>query len=125
MTRPLETPVQQAILAAIRACVRPVDVRAIPNGGKRTRWQAMQAKREGMEPGTPDLFVSWPGGCGWIEVKRPAARGGHRESDVSDAQRELIDMWRAWGHNVAICTSPESALDCLRLWGAPVVGKLV
>lgn len=114
-----ETAVQQAIIANIKLCVRPVDVRAVPNGGKRTRWQAAQAKREGMLRGTPDLFCAWPGGCGWLEVKRP----GYVPSDVSKEQQALIALWRSWGLNVAIASSPESALATLALWGAPVVAQ--
>ena len=116
MRAPLEAAVQSAIVQAIRAAVKPCTVFAIPNGSKRPVWQQRQAKSDGVVKGAPDLCIVWPGGMGWIEVKRP----GYTQSSVSHEQRALIELWRSWGMNVTIASSIDSALASLTLWGAPV-----
>ena len=116
---PLEAATQKAIVDAIRATVHPCTVFAIPNGSKRTLWQQRQAKSDGVLKGVPDLCIVWPGGIGWIEVKRE----GYTLGAVSHEQRALIEQWRGWGMNVAIASSVDSALSTLALWGAPVLAR--
>lgn len=44
----------------------------IPNEGKRSRWQGMKLKDEGLKPGVADLFLSYPSGIYhgyYIEIK--------------------------------------------------------
>jgi hypothetical protein len=86
---------------------------ATPNGGKRSQWEAMRAKAEGMSAGFVDLQAIWPGGIAFLEMK---ARSG----TLSEAQ---ID-WLNWLHNAGFpcgCfRSVESAVEFLRRAGAPV-----
>jgi hypothetical protein len=115
--RDIEGPVQSDIIFAIESCVRPVDVRAVPNAtGKLGKAQQGKLKREGRKAGTLDLIVAWPGGAGFIEVKPP----GYSPSDVSPEQAELISRWRFWGLNVGIATCGVTALKLLASWGAPL-----
>lgn len=113
--RPLEADVQQGIVQAILRVFDPIDVRAVPNAGKRGRGAQAQIRKEGVKAGTPDLIAVWPGGVGFIETKRP----GWTPCEVSAEQRELHDQWRSWGHNVGIAASKDDALALLVSWGAP------
>lgn len=113
--RPLEQDVQQGMVQAILRTFDPIDVRAVPNGGKRGRGGQAQIRKEGVKPGTPDLIAAWPGGVGFIEVKRP----GWTPCEVSDEQDKLHVQWRSWGHNVGIAASKDDALALLIEWGAP------
>jgi len=116
---PLEIAVQASIIAAVRRAVLPCDVLAIPNAGKRGRGAQASVKREGIMRGSPDLAVVWPGGVGFLEIKRP----GYTDSAVSPEQRALLARWADWGINVGIASSIDEALDLLRSWGAPVMAQ--
>jgi hypothetical protein len=54
---------QLAFLNAARMMCPAVALFAVPNGGKRSQWAAMKAKREGMKAGC--LISSAPGRAGW------------------------------------------------------------
>lgn len=113
----LETAVQREIVSVIRQTVYPCTVFAVPNAtASLTAQTQAKLKREGRVPGIPDLCIVWPGGSGWIEVKRP----GYTASAVSAAQREMHALWRGWGVNVGIATTHDEAIALLRGWSAPV-----
>ena len=113
---PLEVVVQTSIIAGLRACFRPIDIRAVPNAtGWLSKAQRAKLKREGRTKGTLDLIVAWPGGDGFLEIKRP----GYTPSDVTTEQRELIDLWGSWGRNVGIASTIAEAVAVVTAWGAP------
>lgn len=89
-----------------------VRVVAVPNAGKRSQWAAIQAKREGMATGFPDLICLWPNGLCFIEMKRP---GG----PVRESQREWIDALSEMGFRVTIARSSIEAMHFLKDCGAP------
>ena len=74
---------------------------AIPNGGKRGRFEAARLKAEGVSPGVPDLCV--PSLLLWIEMK---AEGGRIEPEQADWHRYLCSV----GHAVDVCWSKEQAI---------------
>ena len=77
---------------------------AIPNGSKRTRWQAQQAKAEGMVAGAPDLAVILPRGVTvWIEMKR--RKGGTQ----TQSQKQMQERLEACGHLYHVCRGWEEA----------------
>ena len=77
---------------------------AIPNGSKRTRWQAQQAKAEGMVAGAPDLAVILPQGVTlWVEMKR--RKGGTQ----TQAQKAMQKRLKACGHLYRVCRGWEEA----------------
>ena len=79
---------------------------AIPNGGKRTRWQAAQAKQEGMVAGAPDIAVILPDGLTlWIEMKR--RKGGQ----ISPAQKAFGQTLLDNGHHYRVCRGWEDAME--------------
>jgi hypothetical protein len=74
---------------------------AIPNGGLRSKSQAMQLKVEGVVPGIPDLFI--PAWRVWIEMKK--TKGGK----VSNEQKEMIKYLQSVGYHVIVGFGAEDA----------------
>lgn len=108
---------QLAFLNAARMMCPAVDVFAVPNGGKRSQWAAMKAKREGMKAGVLDLVCTWNRGVAFIEFKDGSA--------MPDAnQRERLNMLTRQGHWCGVFRQETSALEFLRSVGAPFVGRL-
>jgi hypothetical protein len=107
---------QLAFLNAARMLCPAVAIFAVPNGGKRSQWAAMKAKREGMKAGVLDLVCTWPGGVAFLEFKN-----GH---DMPDAnQRERLNLLTRQGHHCGVFRQEASALRFLRDCGAPFVGR--
>lgn len=87
---------------------------AVPNGARRTQWEARQAKKEGMASGFPDLVCLAPGGLvAFIELKLPKGK-------VSDVQAEWLDRLGRWGHACAVVRSVEEGVAFLKAQGFPV-----
>lgn len=109
---------QLAFLRAAHMLCPAVDIFAVPNGGKRSQWAAMKAKREGMRAGVLDLVATWPGGgVAFLEMKNG--------TDMPDAnQRERLNLLTRQGHHCGVFRQEESALRFLRQCGAPFVGRL-
>ena len=74
---------------------------AIPNGGLRSKSQAMKLKVEGVVPGIPDLFV--PAWKLWIEMKK--IKGGV----VSKEQQTMIDYLQSVGYHAIVGLGAEDA----------------
>ena len=115
-----ELDIQARFIGRMRKLAPGIKVVATPNGGKRTAWEGMKAKREGMVAGWPDVTCFWsngidesaiPGLC-MIEFK---ARGGR----LSDEQIH----WGSWltrhGFRFAVCRSAETAVEFVRASGGP------
>jgi hypothetical protein len=108
---------QLAFLNAARMACPAVDIFAVPNGGKRSQWAAMKAKREGMRAGVLDLVCTWPGGVAFLEFKNG--------TDMPDAnQRDRLNMYVRQGHHCGVFRQEASALRFLRDAGAPFIGRL-
>lgn len=76
---------------------------AIPNGGRRSKTEALRLKVEGVSPGVPDLFI--PAWCVWVEMKRQ--KGGR----VDPAQTDWHAYLQGIGHTVLVC---KGCLDAVR-----------
>ena len=74
---------------------------AIPNGGMRSKSQAMKLKVEGVVAGIPDLFV--PEWRLWIEMKK--VKGGV----VSKEQQLMIKYLQSVGYSVIVGLGAEDA----------------
>lgn len=74
---------------------------AIPNGGLRSKSQAMKLKVEGVVPGIPDLFI--PAWRLWVEMKK--AKGGK----LSEEQKEMIIYLQSVGYHVIVGLGAEDA----------------
>lgn len=99
----------------------------IPNEGKRSLNAAMQAKRDGMVKGFPDLALYGRNGRhALFEVKPPswkAPRAPAIGAKPSDAYQEwsqrlrLYENLRGRGFEVEVVQSVDDALRFLRAWG--------
>ena len=75
----------------------------IPNGGKRTKAEAMQLKASGVVAGVPDLFFAYPSGQyhGWfIELKKPGEL--NKTNDHVKRQKVLQRLYQMQGYKVSI-----------------------
>lgn len=81
----------------------------IPNGGYRLARTAARLKREGVQPGVPDLCLPVPRGK-WhgLYMELKAEKG-----TVSKAQREWFNALREQGYFVSICWGAEAAIDSI------------
>ena len=120
-----EAMVQRAIIQRLQLsgilCVH------VPNEGKRSMAGHMQAKRDGMMAGFPDLLLYAPNGRhGLLEIKRP----GWKAPRAPAAGTKPSDAWKAWaarlrvyealtgrGHPVAVVTSQDEAVAAVKRWG--------
>ena len=99
----------------------------VPNSGKRSDWERMQGKRDGVIAGFPDLLLYAPGGRhGLLEIKKPGWKAP-REPKTGTAP---TSAWKAWaarltvyealtsrGHPVAVVTSVDEAVAAVKRWG--------
>jgi hypothetical protein len=109
---------QVAFLRDARILCPAVSIFAVPNGGKRSQWAAMKAKREGMRAGVLDLVCTWPGGVAFIEMKDGT-------SMPDENQRERLNLLTRQGHHCGVFRQERSALDWLRSVGAPFIGRII
>jgi len=104
---------QAAYVSAMRRLAHRVLVFAVPNGARRTRWEANKAKREGLYTGFPDTGACWTGVTAYIEFKDGS-------SMPNQSQIETLNRLHAMGHPVAVCRTAVGAMRWLREQGAPV-----
>jgi hypothetical protein len=110
---------QLAALRKARIICPAVDIVAIPNAARRTRWEVQQRKKEGMKAGALDWVVTWrprPGdrGVAFVEWKDG--------KDVPDPnQRDRLNMLFDRGFHVGVFRREDSFLAWLRGLGAPFV----
>jgi hypothetical protein len=103
---------QLALLRDLKTLCPAVIVFAVPNGGKRTQWAAMKAKREGMRAGVCDLVCVWNRGVAFVEMKDGT-------SQPSPAQREFLNSLYRAGHHVGVFRQEKAALEWLLGLGVP------
>lgn len=110
---------QSAFLRDAHILCPGVDIFAVPNAGKRTRWEQHKRTREGMKAGALDLVATWAGGVAFLEFKN-----GTEPPDQN--QRDRLAMYVRQGHHAGVFRQERSALLWLRGLGAPfiAVGRL-
>jgi VRR-NUC domain len=79
---------------------------AVPNGGLRSKSQALKLKVEGVVPGVPDLFI--PAWRVWVEMKR--VKGGV----LSKEQQNMIKYLQSVNYCVIVGHGAEDAINQLR-----------
>lgn len=111
---------QAALLRDARIICPAVDIFAVPNAGKRTRWEAAKRKREGMRAGVLDLVCTW-------KPTRPSDRGvafiemKDGTSMPDDNQRERLNRYYRCGLPCGVFRTAASAIAFLASCGAPVL----
>lgn len=84
---------------------------ASANGGYRNLIEAANLKRQGVEPGVPDLclpILKSPYGGLYIELKRKG------KSVVSENQKKWIALLRANGQRAEICVGADEAISLIK-----------
>jgi hypothetical protein len=112
---PLEVDIQAAFRKRLYYVAPRVRAVAIPNGGKRTPWEARQAKKEGLAAGFPDLMCMAPGPMiAFIEFKSPHGK-------LSENQNEWIERLDRMGFPVTVARSVDEGIAFLRAQGFPIL----
>lgn len=105
-----EIAIQKAMRDMIAIQFRNTMAFAVPNANKRTRWQAAQAKREGMTKGVADLIlVGFPKLVAFVEVKA--------DSTLTAEQKEFLEAVTAMGHPAGVFRSVDTLIPKMREWG--------
>lgn len=108
---------QAEFVAGCRKNFKSVRVFAVPNGARRTQWEANKAKQEGLYAGWPDTGVCWESAMAavtaWIEWK-------DGDGGVSQEQIGVLNWLHARGFPVAVCRTAYGAYLWLKSQGAPV-----
>lgn len=86
---------------------------AIPNGGSRNKIEAANLKKQGVNPGIPDVCL-------------PVARGGYHGlyiemkrrlyGELSEEQKKKIPKLRAQGYRVEVCEGFQKAADVVEAY---------
>ena len=84
---------------------------AIPNGGKRGKFEAARLKAQGVKAGVPDVLLSIP--CReyhglYIEMKRPLEKGKSKPV-ISAEQRTFLDDANSVGYLAVVAYGFEQA----------------
>lgn len=118
-----ETARQIATLSRALMICPAVDIIAIPNAGRRSRWEVAQRKREGMKAGALDWVVTWkpalPGDRGVLFAEW---KDGREMPD--DNQRDRLNMLYRHGHHCGVFRREDSFFAYLRAAGAPFVDRV-
>lgn len=105
---PTESQEQQKLVMKLRWMHPDIQFFAIPNGGKRNPGEARKLVLEGVEPGTPDIFIAAPknGSHGlFLELKRS-------DKSLSKTSIEQINkhkMLKSKGYQVEVCYGCDEA----------------
>lgn len=115
-----ELSIQARFRSRMKQLAPKVQVVATPNGGKRTAWEGMKAKREGMAKGFPDVNVYWS--CGIDETAIPQlallefkSKGGR----LSDEQVYWLNWLTRAGFPCGVFRAVDTAIAFLQKQGAP------
>lgn len=120
-----EQRIQTAIVVAFRKRFDAFTYHC-PNGGARTRLEALAFKDAGLTAGVPDLqSVGRHGRILYLEVKRPAEiKRAERDSapterfeSLSDSQRLVVPELRARGFTVGVVCSVDEAVRVAEEFG--------
>lgn len=80
----------------------------IPNGGVRSKSEAVRFKRTGVKAGVPDLFLPVArGGYHGLFVEMKRRKGGR----VSDEQKGWIEALTEQGYRAVVCHGSDEACD--------------
>lgn len=79
---------------------------AIPNGGKRSKPEAVRFQRAGVRKGIPDMFLSVPrGGCHGLYIELKRLDGGR----LAQEQIEWLNRLSRQGYKCAVCHGWDAA----------------
>jgi hypothetical protein len=109
---------QQEFLRLLPYVAPALNVWAVPNAAKRTRWEVAQAKREGMKSGALDLTITWNHGAAYAEFKNGT-------EGPTGNQRAMLNTLYRQGHRCGVFRNAETLFAALDEWGAPIDIKVL
>lgn len=84
---------------------------AVPNAGKRSYAAAAWLRAEGLQPGTPDLFLAVPhGGKGGLFIEMKIGR-----NKPSESQEKMI-RYLECGYECKVCYSADEAIAAIKVY---------
>ena len=107
---------QLAFLRMVKMLCPAVTVFAVPNGAKRSQWEANKARREGVKSGAPDLVCCWNRGVAFVEMKAGTTM-------PSPTQVAFLNTLYRQGQWVGVFRQEQSAIDWLTSIGAPSIRR--
>lgn len=117
-----EVTIQRRFINRMKSQAPAVRCVATPNGGNRSAWEKMHAKREGMVKGFPDLNCYWSAGLdasaipGIAILEFKTATG-----QLSDEQIANLNWLHRHGFPCGVFRSADTAMEFLRRAGAPFI----
>jgi hypothetical protein len=108
-----------AALRRARIICPAVDIVAVPNAGRRSRWEANKRRREGMKAGALDWIVTWQPRSGDRGVAYVEWKDG--KEPPTDNQRDRLNMLFRMGHHCGVFRREDSFFAWLRACGAPFI----
>lgn len=112
---PTEQQEQIALVRRLRAA--GLLLWATPNGGKRSRLEAIRMKAGGVLAGVPDLLIATPAHPGGLPTVVELKRSNGKPSQVSKAQRAVLAQLVALGWSEVIGYGCDDAVTKLRALG--------
>ena len=112
-----ETDIRVSMLQRLTHVAPRIYAFAGPNAGRRSRWESMQRKKEGMKSGVSDLVLTWPRVSAFVEVKS-------RNQPLEDDQITFLNRMVRMGHPAGVFRSADTLEAWLREQGAPFIGRV-
>jgi VRR-NUC domain len=79
-------------------------------GGKKIPLEAMALRRQGVKPGTPDIFLDFPSnGKHGLRIELKRRKGGV----VSEEQKAWLEKYNANGYTALVCYGFDEARDAI------------
>jgi hypothetical protein len=115
-----ELSIQAKFIGRMKTLAPTVKIVATPNGGNRTAWEKMRAKREGLVKGWPDVTAYWSNGLDASALPGLALlEFKDRKGQPSVEQIEALNWLHRHGFRCGIFRSVDTAVEFLRAAGAP------
>ncbi len=98
--------------------IRRVCYWAVPNGGKRNKFEAKRLRDEGVRSGVPDISIVHDGMYFGLEVKKPKTLTP--KGRLSKNQKEMIEKIEEHGGDVKVVYSVQDTIEAFIDWGIGV-----
>ena len=98
--------------------IRRVCYWAVPNGGKRNKFEAKRLRDEGVRSGVPDISIVHDGMYFGLEVKKPKTLTP--KGRLSKNQKEMIERIESSGGDVKVVYSVQDTIEAFIDWGIGV-----
>lgn len=108
--RHLEDTLQEHCVFAFRLQWQDILIFAIPNGGKRSKFEAARMKKQGVTAGIPDLFLSAKRGeYGGLYIELKVGKNG-----LSESQKQIKAHLEAEGYKYEVHRNVDTFMEGAR-----------